>query len=164
MDGDRERCLESGMDGYISKPVRGEELSRAIGSLLAVTPGGSEAAKRGDEETQLKLFDRTTLLRRLEGDTELLDEVLQIFLSDCPTMLEKIRRAAARRDAKALLFPAHALKGAAANVCASRIHAVALKLELMAKEDRLVDVEAHVSALEAEIGGFSRLFNAKSRE
>ena len=164
MDGDRERCLESGMDGYISKPARGEELSRAIGSLLAATPGGSEAAKRGDEETQLKPFDRTTLLRRLEGDTELLDEVLQIFLSDCPTMLEKIRRAAARRDAKALLFPAHALKGAAANVCASRIHAVALKLELMAKEDRLVDVESHVSALEAEIGGFSRLFNAKSRE
>jgi hypothetical protein len=41
---------------------------------------------------------------------------------------------------------------------------VALKLELMAKEDRLVDVESHVSALEAEIGGFSRLFNAKSRE
>jgi len=164
MDGDRERCLESGMDGYISKPARGAELSRAIGSLLAATPGGSEAAKRGDEETQLKPFDRTTLLRRLEGDTELLDEVLQIFLSDCPTMLEKIRRAAARRDAKALLFPAHALKGAAANVCASRIHAVALKLELMAKEDRLVDVESHVSALEAEIGGFSRLFNAKSRE
>jgi CheY-like chemotaxis protein/HPt (histidine-containing phosphotransfer) domain-containing protein/anti-sigma regulatory factor (Ser/Thr protein kinase) len=164
MDGDRERCLEHGMDGYISKPVRGQELAQAIGSLQTATPGGSEAAQPGDEKEQLKRFDRTALLQRLEGDTELLDEVLQIFLNDCPPMLEKIRRAAARRDPKALLFPAHALKGAAANICASRIHAVASKLELMAREDRLVDVEAQVSALDAEISGFSRLFSAKSRE
>jgi CheY-like chemotaxis protein/HPt (histidine-containing phosphotransfer) domain-containing protein len=164
MDGDRERCLESGMDGYVSKPVRGEELARAIGSLLTATPGGSDLAHSGDEKQQPKLFDRTALLQRLEGDTELLDEVLEIFLDDCPPMLEKIRRAAAGHDAKALLFPAHALKGAAANVCASRIHAAALKLELMAREDRVVDVEAQVAALEEEIGGFSRLFSMKSRE
>jgi CheY-like chemotaxis protein/HPt (histidine-containing phosphotransfer) domain-containing protein len=164
MDGDRERCLESGMDGYVSKPVRGEELARAIGSLLTATPGGSDLAHSGDEKQQPKLFDRTALLQRLEGDTELLDEVLEIFLDDCPPMLEKIRRAAAGHDAKALLFPAHALKGAAANVCASRIHAAALKLELMAREDRVVDVEAQVAALEEEIGDFSRLFSVKSRE
>jgi HPt (histidine-containing phosphotransfer) domain-containing protein len=134
------------------------ERERAQAELAA------KAAQPGDEKEQLKLFDRTTLLQRLEGDTELLDEVLQIFINDCPPMLEKIRRAAARRDAKALLFPAHALKGAAANVCACRILAVALNLELMARDDRLVDVEAQVSALEAEISGFSRLFSAKSRE
>jgi CheY-like chemotaxis protein/HPt (histidine-containing phosphotransfer) domain-containing protein len=165
MDGDRERCLESGMDGYISKPVRSEELSQAIGSLLAAaTPGGSDPAQPGDEIEQLKRFDRTTLLQRLEGDTELLDEVLQIFLTDCPPILDKIRQAAERRDAKALLFSAHALKGAAANVCASRIQVVAAKLESMAREDKLVDVEAQVSALGAEMSDFSRLFSAKSRE
>ncbi len=161
MDGDRELCLQSGMDGYLTKPVRGAELAKAIGSMSTATSGGIEAAKPG-VEGELKLFDRTALLRRLEGDTGLLDEVLQIFLDDCPPMLEKIRQAAAKHDSQAMLFPAHALKGAAANVCALRIHAAALKLELMAKEDRLVDVEAHVSALEAEIGGFSKLFSAKS--
>jgi PAS domain S-box-containing protein len=162
MDGDRERCLESGMDAYLAKPVRSAELSQVIDKLLTVLPGVSEAPMSSHED-ELKLFDRQTLLQRLEGDTELLDEVLQIFLNDCPVMLEKIRRAAGKRDAKALLFPAHALKGAAANICASRIHALAVKLESMAKEDRLADIEANVSAIEAEINSFSQLFSAKSQ-
>jgi HPt (histidine-containing phosphotransfer) domain-containing protein len=135
---------------------------QTIDSLLNFPAGVPEPAKPGEEEP-LRRFDRAALLQRIEGDTELLDEVLQIFLNDCPGMLEKIKRAAAERDAKALMFTAHALKGAAGNVCASRICAVALKLELMAKEDKLVDVETHVSALAAEIGGFSQLFGVKSQ-
>jgi len=160
MDSDRERCLECGMDGYVSKPVRSAELSQLIRSLLPATPGDSEVATPSAEE-ELKLFDRAALLRRLEGDTALLDEVVQLFLSECPVVLEKIRCAAAGRDTKALLFNAHALKGAAANLGASRIQALAAQLELMAREDRYVDAEGQVSALGAEIDGFSRFFGAK---
>ena len=160
MDGDRERCLERGMDGYLAKPVRGAELSQVIGSLLSLAAGHLQPANSAVEDDS-GVFDRAALLRRLEGDTALLDEVLQMFLDDSASILEKLRRAAAERDLKALLFSAHALKGSAANLCASRIHAAAAKLEIMAKEDRLVDVEAQVSAIEAEFDVFSRLFSVK---
>ena len=160
MDGDRERCLERGMDGYLAKPVRGAELLQVIGSLLSLTSGQLQPTDSAVED-DLGVFDRAALLRRLEGDSALLDEVLQIFLDDTPSILEKLRRAAAERDLKALLFSAHALKGSAANLCASRIQAAAAKLEIMAKEDRLGDVEAQVSAIEVEMDSFSRLFSAK---
>ena len=148
------------MDGYLAKPVRGAELSQVIGSLLSLTAGHLQPPNSAAEDDS-GVFDRAALLRRLEGDTALLDEVLQMFLDDSASMLEKLRRAAAERDLKALLFSAHALKGSAANICASRIHAAAAKLEMMAREDRLVDVEAQVSAIEAEFDGFSRLFSVK---
>ena len=148
------------MDGYLAKPVRGAELLQVIGSLLSLTTGQLQPNNSAAED-DLGVFDRAALLRRLEGDSALLDEVLQIFLDDTPSILEKLRRAAAERDLKALLFSAHALKGSAANLCASRIQAAAAKLEIMAKEDRLGDVEAQVSAIEVEMDSFSRLFSVK---
>ena len=98
-----------------------------------------------------QVFDRADLLWRVEGDAELADEVVQIFLDEGPTMLDRVRKAAASGDAAAVRFTAHALKGAAANISAHNVSAAALRLEMMGREGQLAAVQQGVATLEAEI-------------
>src|SRR5205823_1268848 len=78
MKGDKERCLEAGMDGYVSKPVRADELRRAINEQT----GPPRAAPQ---------LDRAGALERVGGDAELLGELADLFRQDCPRLLEALR-------------------------------------------------------------------------
>src|SRR5207249_379337 len=96
MKGDRERCLQAGMDDYVAKPVRAQELFEA---MARVTGGGSRSLDAAEPvvlppppavvETAL---DRTELLDRLVGgDVELLKEVVGVFLDSYPAMLAAVK-------------------------------------------------------------------------
>src|SRR5262249_28940333 len=99
MKGDRERCLEAGMDDYVSKPVRAQELFEAIARVLVV---GGKRAGDPDPAADAEL-DRDDLLNRLVGgDAELLKEVVGVFLDSCPAMLAELKQAVDRRDASAV--------------------------------------------------------------
>ena len=75
------------------------------------------------------VFDREGLLERLGGDTELLDEVLGIFLDECREMLASIRAAVADADVHRVERAAHSMKGALLNISAEAAAERALRLE-----------------------------------
>jgi signal transduction histidine kinase/DNA-binding response OmpR family regulator len=104
MTGDRERCLGAGMDDYISKPLRREDLRRVLGAIqpLAALPRAAAGAT---------VFTNAELLERCDGDGELVNELIKLFREQTPQLLDVIRSAAAVSDAPALAAGAHKLLG-----------------------------------------------------
>jgi len=117
-ESDRVRCLESGMDAYVTKPVHVPELMRMIEIVVpdSAVPGGNfmngnVTSGKTSMEVATPATGRIAALSRVGGDVELLKEVVELFLDDYPSTFEKIRGAVASRDATALEHHAHSLKG-----------------------------------------------------
>jgi len=160
MKGDRERCLEEGMDGYVTKPIQPQILFDAIEALLPAAPVGEPdpiaAARPGappsiDAEAGTELIDRAQVLRRVGGDLDLLKELTEIFLEECPQLLTSVREAIAGRDGEALERAAHKIKGAVSNFSAHAAVEAALQLETMGREGDLTGAESVCVALESSI-------------
>lgn len=83
------------------------------------------------------IFDEADLLERLSGDTELLAEVIAVFLDDCPARLQAINDAMTHRDPVELRTAAHAIKGAAGSLSAHRLFDAAQRLEHLVETSRL---------------------------
>jgi CheY-like chemotaxis protein/HPt (histidine-containing phosphotransfer) domain-containing protein len=149
MHGDRERCLEGGMDDYLPKPVHAAELLRIIQQVLpqrAATPSVEAAATE-----ELPVFDRRMALDRVSGDEQLLDEVVQLFLSDAPSRIAEVRSSLEQGDPKRLQIAAHSLKGSAGYVGAERTAAQARKLEDLGRSGDLSQALEEFRLLEREI-------------
>jgi len=130
MSGDRDRCIAAGMDGYLSKPI-----NHAL--LFDVVEEGSLGA-----DVRPLAFNRAELIDRLGGDLDLLQEVIHLFLDDCPTRLLAITAAVQKRDPELIRTTAHALKGAAGTIGASAVFEAAQTLERVGAEKRLAAAEA----------------------
>jgi two-component system sensor histidine kinase/response regulator len=110
MKGDRERCLDSGMDGYVAKPILEKELFAAI----AAADGRAQPTREGTAEPNAKKAgDGATDLDPLDDERAFQREIAGMFLEDCPKGLTKIREAVAARDGRQLKLTAHTLKGSA---------------------------------------------------
>jgi len=88
------------------------------------------------------IFDEQALLQRLSGDATLLNEIIRVFLDDCPTQLTAIKNAVAQRNPAAVRATAHALVGAAANMAAVRLAEAARVLERLGNESRMDAADA----------------------
>src|SRR6185295_9644482 len=130
MNGDRERCIAAGMDGYLSKPLDPQML---FAIAEADAPDGPESAS---------VFDRSAILERLDGNEALLSDVIGLFLDECPARLRTIKAAVDARDSEAIRIEAHKLKGAAGNLSALGLFNAALILERVGAEARLDAAEA----------------------
>jgi signal transduction histidine kinase/HPt (histidine-containing phosphotransfer) domain-containing protein len=153
MAGDRERCLQAGMDGYLVKPIQPTVLLEAIEGLQLVPAGLSKSA-RAEKVT----LDRAALLDRVGGDMQLLGEVTGLFLRSCGELMASAREAMANGDTGGFAYDIHTLHGMLRSLSASAAQEVAGKLqELDLKKERekaqaiyaLLDQE--VQALKAEL-------------
>jgi HPt (histidine-containing phosphotransfer) domain-containing protein len=97
-----------------------------------------------------EVFDREATLARVEGDVELLQELVALFCTDCPTLLATLCHALTHGDASTLARTAHSLKGAARSLGVSRVAAVAQHLEHLGQEGRLNEAAATYAILEDE--------------
>jgi CheY-like chemotaxis protein/two-component sensor histidine kinase len=145
MSGDREKCLEAGMDGYISKPLRAPELKAELDRIAAIVSARRAAAQASDRA--IMPFDRVSLSDNAGNDEGLVRELITLFQDDALTYLARIRAAAAGGDALELQRAAHALKGSSGAICAGRVASAALAVELAARDGNLTSVCALVDAL-----------------
>jgi two-component system sensor histidine kinase/response regulator len=170
MQGDRDRCLEAGMDSYVSKPIDVETLFRAIEVVVpapaAPAPWPEAAALRPVEPKSIGLeygrksagqngavpLDQEGLLARVDGNKRLMRDLAKLFLAECPKFLSRIERAVAEHDSHGLAFAAHTLKGSLSNLAARPASDVALQLEKMALQGNLNNAAEVYAVLETEIG------------
>ena len=96
-------------------------------------------------------FDRDEMLERLGGDTELMTDVLGVFLEECPRMMQEIRAAVGQGDPLSVRRAAHSIKGALLNISAGPAAAEAKQLEFLGNEERLAETAEVLDHLQAEI-------------
>jgi PAS domain S-box-containing protein len=155
MTGDRERYLAAGMDGYLAKPIDRLELFAAVESGLATAQAPPAAP--------VHVFDEAEMLQRLGGDRELKNEVIRLFLEDCPTQMRAISIALHQQDPVALRAAAHTLKGSAGNLVAAGVVDAARALELAGAERTLEGTRDALLRLESEVEQLMTVLKAAAR-
>jgi two-component system sensor histidine kinase/response regulator len=156
MKGDRDRCLEAGMNDYVSKPVNSDELHKVINRQLAITmdeetpdEGGKPSGKKKTD-----IFDRAELLERVGGDEGILVEVLMAGIKTIPGQLKELDQALAENDTDRISKLGHSIKGAAANLAAHKIRDLAKELEEAGKKGDTATAANLVKKLNAAFARF----------
>jgi len=158
--GDRERCLAAGMDGYVSKPVRAEDLFQAIEGLTFA----AREANAGAEASLEDVLDRSAAFAQVGGDMELFREIVAIFLETYPELLAHISDAVTRADGEALLRAAHTLKGSVGNFHAKPAFEAAFRLERMGRASEFGGAADAVESLEREMERVKRAITELTAE
>jgi len=160
LQGDREMCLKAGMDDYVSKPLRLEDLQaamerqlkrRAEGGAVNESRGASPAwGDEGHGAMEREVLDWDELAERLAGDVDLAWEVLSEFVETLPQRLAEIDEAVRIADPGLIKRLAHTLKGASANISARRLSEAALAVEQAASRGDTTALKALCAVLKEQ--------------
>lgn len=161
MKGDRERCLDGGMDGYISKPMRRGDLHRAIaqffqpGSELdAMPPTGSwladDSAETREPAPAIPLVNWTVAYADVDQDEEILTAVIGASCEELPLLITQFRDAVAAGNSLDAGRFAHTMKSIGRTFGATRFMELCLELELQAQRGNLAELKQHYTQLSVQ--------------
>jgi two-component system, sensor histidine kinase and response regulator len=150
MTGDRERCLEAGMDGYISKPIRNDKLFQSIQAVVGKKLGLCSEPSPQQRPRDISDMDEQCLNPHSYAKSDLEQEIVQAFQEEVPVLIKRVERALTEGDSGGLSDAAHALKGAAAQVGPAGIVEVAEALEIVARRGDLSEGKHTFEHLEQE--------------
>ena len=148
MQGDRERFLKTGMDDYLSKPMRAEQLHHA---LLKTVPAPGAPLPGPAPQSE---FDQRTLEQVAaefgENGQEILKELIGIFLEEAPQDMQKLRQAMTDNDPEQLRMAAHSLKGSSIHLGAAAFSQTCKEIEMAARQGELSTAPGLVQQAEKE--------------
>jgi two-component system, sensor histidine kinase and response regulator len=159
MKGDREMCLAAGMDDYVSKPIRQQELLAAIQRIKGTPPSSAYDLQTADCEGDVAskppqpIIDWSLALKAAFNNSTTLQRLSKMSLSETATLFVQLRKAVHREDAKALERVAQTLRGHFRHFGFSAADHVAFHIENTARDGR-VDCEPAIAALERHLDRF----------
>jgi PAS domain S-box-containing protein len=153
MAGDREQCLAAGMDAYVSKPVRSDELLSAIETMTVSPSAGAPPSAPGSspDHTPAGEVDFSALLNGFDGRTDLVKEVIDVFLTDTPAMLSRLNEAVRVWNAAEVAAAAHAIKGSAGLFSQGEAYTQAASLEQQARNGDREGADHACEAIERSV-------------
>ena len=167
MQGDREKCIEAGMNDYVPKPVSPQVLAEALDKWLPreaaaatqATIKPEEAALVSSDESEAPVFDKEGMMARMMDDENLARTVVEGFLEDIPKQIEALKSCLEAGDAPRAERQAHSIKGASANVGGTALRNLAFEMEKAGKTADLKAVAVRLPELEMQ---FARLKESMS--
>ena len=193
MKGDRERCLAAGMDDYITKPIKQEDMSAILDRWLPDTSSGSRSIDeepvlkealmhRPEEDLQSvssadsevlsptednsidpKALDSIRALQK-EGSPDIVHKIIYLYLEESPEIMQNIVEGASTGDGDAVRQAAHKLKSYSANVGATHLAALCKDLEEMGRTNTMQEAPKTVSRIEAEYDAVKQALERHARE
>lgn len=167
MQGDRERCLAAGMDDYLSKPIKLDELRTALARWATSATTTAVAEEQTSVHTTTDptrgIFDPAKMYQNLGSDNDLFAQLICLFLDRHQTMLAEIRTALANADSSTVERAAHTFKGTAGNLCASEVGLTASRLEAVGRLNALHDAPPVYAQLELEVARLVRVLESYRR-
>jgi two-component system, sensor histidine kinase and response regulator len=149
---DREKCLLAGMDYYISKPINNEELYTALDQIL------DDRQPRHSQSSAIPT-DLKDMIERMDGNLELLAELVEMFFEDYPKDLFKLNRALEKKDLKTLVYVTHGLKGELGNMGMTTAYKIACDLDKLFKKNNLEEAPEMVRKLIREVKAMELFFS-----
>jgi len=164
MKGDGEKCFEAGCDDYLAKPIDRKKLLQILEKYLPVSHQVVEsinAVKNKADELSNSICDAASpndekninwseLMERTGDDEELVKDVIDVWLKECPSRIESLVEAVKAGKFKDISLQAHTIKGSAATISAGNLARAALQLELASRERKLDDAEAMLANIQVE--------------
>jgi CheY-like chemotaxis protein/HPt (histidine-containing phosphotransfer) domain-containing protein len=160
---DRQVCIDAGMNDYLTKPIKSAQLLQLLNRYSGNHVTGDNASEHhvSSEPHQASItssvfeekngsFNYDELLERLGGRTEMIPKFIGFFCKGTPGQLEELAAAVAAKNALAVQRSSHAIKGAAGNISAQRMHKIASALERSAKEGDLTLADQRLAELQNE--------------
>lgn len=164
MQGDRERCLAIGMDDYLAKPIKLDELRNTLARWISTPPNAVVTGKYklipATADPTRGIFDPAKMYQNIGGDSELFAQLVCLFLDRYQTMLADIRTALADADSVTVERMAHTFKGTAGNLCASEVALTAGRLEAVGRLNALHDAPPVYAQLELEVARLVRVLES----
>jgi len=169
MQGDRERCLAAGMDDYVSKPVKMDDLQRALEHALSMVEAPSGAASPPDPTVpadgpiDLAVLAALRSEYQVEGEPDILARLIDLYLTSARENCASLREAVARCDASALEHAAHTLKGGSASMGARTLTDLCDRLQHLGQRGALGDAGTIVEDVERELARVIDALSAQQR-
>jgi two-component system, sensor histidine kinase and response regulator len=152
---DQERCLDAGMDDFLSKPVQLKTLREKVNHWLNSNPRSTTATSAGPDRTtqpqeELPVLDQQVIAELLELGEEFVASLVENLTATMPQRIAAVRTAVVQADAQELANAAHSLRGGAANLGGMRLAALCGQLEEAGRQGRLTEAVHLIPGLPGE--------------
>jgi two-component system sensor histidine kinase/response regulator len=153
--GDREKCIDAGMDDYVSKPIKPEALYSVINKVAHKSQSQKERKRpqplQGSKTFSPKTFDLAGAMETVLGNEDLFRKIAGMFIENCSDYIAKIKKGITENDAGILEREAHGLKGAVGSFSAKEAYEAAYRFEKLGKEGKIATAEEEIGNLEKAV-------------